>query len=128
MNIIDNFNMNTLDILDLMLKKYPTIEVQMAEKVVERILSKKDKTIIMMFFIKNVYGKDEYRENIIAMNDEYFIKQEYKIDAKDKENMINKIFNFKQTWNKMEKNDKKYIKIKMYELVNLCTDFLLEID
>lgn len=85
------------------------------------------------WFLFNIYNNDDYRENIINQNEKFFINKidtesddlvsEYDDDTK--QDILMKLFEFRNIWDEIDKNTKDYIKKAVYTLVRLCQYYLL---
>lgn len=78
----------------------------------------------ILYFINNVYINDAYRKNLLEQNDAYFMN--YTDKSLDK-NTMNKMFEFKDLWKKIDDDTKTYIKRSMMALVLICQEYILNI-
>ena len=76
------------------------------------------------FFLLHVYSNDAYRQNIIAMNDEFFMKEEYNgLKQED----VGKLFEFKNLWTQIDQDTKNFIKKSMHALVKISQQYVLSL-
>jgi hypothetical protein len=71
---------------------------------------------IIIMFMNNIYVHDNYRQQIKAKNENFFMTQTYD-DIKTYESHI---FEFKDIWSKMSNNTKMIVKDSMLMLVEHC--------
>lgn len=84
---------------------------------------KKNKKILIKQFLKHIYLNDDYRENILEKNDNFFVNKDIEGFGLQKI-MIKKIFSFKKKWNIMDDDDKEYIKNCMVALIKITEKFV----
>jgi len=73
---------------------------------------------IIILFLKNIYEKDDFRTQIKAGNDKFFMVQSY--DDIQNKGYGSGIFEFKDIWTKMNNNTKLIVKESMSMLVDHC--------
>ena len=73
---------------------------------------------IIIMFLENIYSNDEFRKEIKAGNENFFINQTY--DNVKNSGYESKIFEFKDIWSKMTNSTKMIVKESMTMLVDHC--------
>ena len=81
----------------------------------------KPKEIIIMF-LDTIYSNDEYRKQIKAGNENFFMSQSY--DTVKDSGYESNIFEFKDLWVNMSKSTKMIVKESMQMLVDHCELYL----
>lgn len=73
---------------------------------------------IIILFLDNIYDNDDFRKQIKAGNDRFFMDQTYE-NAKNA-GYESRIFEFKDIWNKMTNSTKMIVKESMCMLIDHC--------
>jgi hypothetical protein len=73
---------------------------------------------IIILFLDNIYDNDEFRKEIKASNDSFFMAQTYE-NAKNA-GYESRIFEFKDIWSKMSNSTKMIVKESMGMLIDHC--------
>lgn len=123
MNVcIEMFNNLLLDVTktisdsienDFMLKLYEKTIIHTTKSSPNEPISK---------FLIHICNNDNYRKNIVAGNDSFFINS-VDIDIKDKKD-IDTLFKFRKYWTYMNDDTKKYIKESMKTMIKIADQYI----
>jgi hypothetical protein len=133
------FNDVIIELVEYIVKYYPMMSISCGRYfpnqsiktlktiIIEFIKSKPQEPILQ--FLQHIYRNDLYRESLRGGNDNFFIgtidSQSYDSDNSEIENdMIKKLFEFKEIWNRMDENTKQYIKKSMKCLVVISENYV----
>lgn len=78
-------------------------------------------------FLMNIYKNDNYRRNILAQNDKFFIGHDYNDVTNGDEESKAKMFEFKELWKRIDNDTKSLIKKSMMALVKICEKYILKL-
>jgi len=81
-------------------------------------ISKNRPTEIILTFIKYIYTIRNYRENLLAGNESFFMEENYGNAKADQ------IFQFKKSWGIMKCDTKEFIKKAMKTLIGISEQFI----
>lgn len=112
------------DMSNLVSKNFPDdYTINAYASVMEGIISAKPLEPISVF-IKYVYKNNDFRKNILAGNDEFFLADDFNSVVTKEEEDYKSIFIFKSKWKTMADNLKDYIKKSMITLVNTAEKYI----
>lgn len=76
-------------------------------------------------FLIHVYKNDDYRKNILAGNDNFFLANNHSKILNGDDNKISMMFQFKSCWKDMDSDLKEYIKKTMITLVRVAEQYII---
>lgn len=129
-NIIDNFNYVLSNMIKFLATYYNDINIFMIKNICDSILQN-DPSLPISAFLMNIYKNDSYRKNLLKGNDNFFLEEydkllsislssSYNIDNE----LVKRLFNFKNIWLDSDQDTKEYIKKSMKILTLLCHEYL----
>jgi hypothetical protein len=121
---INDFNEVIIGIVKYITQFYGDMNTIKIQYVLEETIKKTPEELIFLFMCK-IYNNDEYRKNILAQNDLFFIGEDYSDLVKNDENKVAQIFQFKSLWKTIDDNTKTLIKKSMVALVNISREYIL---
>lgn len=121
---VNDFNEVIIGIVKYITQFYGDMNTMKLQFVLEETIKKTPEEPIFLFMCK-IYNNDEYRKNILAQNDLFFIGKDYNDLVKNDENKVAQIFQFKSLWNTIDNNTKTLIKKSMVALVNISREYIL---
>jgi hypothetical protein len=121
---VSMFNTVMCDMANSLTKNLPNDQtISIYSGVVQNIVKTKPNEIISLFLM-NVYKNDEYRENLLALNDNFFLNTDYSnLPASVRINM-DMVFQFKKSWNLINVELQTFIKQSMCSLVKICDQYV----
>ena len=126
---MNRFNAVMLGIFDHITQFYTHSDVDNAkEQITSVLIDSPDGPICC--FLKYVYMNDEYRRNLMEMNESFFLDDKRTMDpelAKDQA-IIEKMFSFKQVWTSFADDTKRFIMRSLQGLVKLSTRYISYMD
>lgn len=111
------------DMTNHVTKNFPNdFTISTYTSVIEAMISSRPKEPLSLF-IEHIYKNDEYRQNILKKNDDFFLDNDYEnvVDNKDD---IKSMFLFKSCWSDMSDHLKEIIRKSMITLVNTCEKYI----
>ena len=120
-SLISMFNSLINELIDLILREFPQMsDIKKYSKSIKKSIENRPLEPLSMFLM-NIYKNDEYRINILAENDDFFVKSDFKDFDSEK---LKLLFQWKSNWNDLSDPNKKYIKGVMSTLVNICDMYI----
>lgn len=126
LDIINNFNYVLLNMIIFLSKYYNDTNSFLVKTMYESILQNDPNMPISLFLI-NIYKNDSYRKNLLKGNDDFFLEEYEKLSTLSYDinnELIIRLFNFKNVWLNSDKDSKEYIKKSMKILILLCQKYL----
>lgn len=117
---ISSFNQIALNMIDHLRQHFKESVFNRKYMIISNFFRFKPKEIIIMF-LDNIYSNDDYRKQIKAGNEDFFMSQSY---DNLKSNYDTNIFEFKDLWVNMNKSTKMIVKESMQMLVEHCELYL----
>ena len=127
-NLADTFNTVLINISAMLRREYKNdIKLSLYHTFMETVIEKKKKEPISLFLI-HIYKNDEFRENILKKNDDFFLNDDDKYDKliKGDLNKMKKLFEFKDYWGQMNEKLKEYIRNSCVTLINISEVYIKE--
>ena len=97
------------------------------EQMIHDLIKKKPEEPIA-YFTKFVYRDDEYREKLLDGDEDFFMEHSWDDIPNMEEQIIKKIFDFKELWVELNKEDKNTIKGIMKGFIVLCEKYIFALD
>lgn len=123
------FNMVILNMINHLTEYYCDVNALQLKFILENIIIGSPEEPISCFLLK-VYKNDDYRINILAQNDKFFMDEldnssddtisEYEQD----QDTMDKLFEFKSLWQQIDNATKDFIKKSMMTLVRICDHYI----
>jgi hypothetical protein len=117
---ISSFNQIALNMIDHLRQHFKDSFFNKKYTTISNFFRFKPKEIIIMF-LDNIYSNDDYRKQIKAGNEDFFMSQTY---DNLKSEYDSNIFEFKDLWANMNKSTKLIVKESMQMLVDHCELYL----
>lgn len=122
----NKFNLVVFGMFEHVTNFYANDEITNAKKQLDEILMQCPDGPICCF-LKYIYLKDEYRENLLDMNQAFFldsgtVEQDPEVQ-KDRE-IIENIFKFKTVWSSFASDTKYFIMRSLKGLVKICDTYI----
>lgn len=136
-NLVNMFNLVVIGMIRHITEYYCDTNMSQIQLALESIIiDTPDEPIA--YFLLNVYKNDDYRHNILAQNDKFFIDEienkasDANILSKDhidnnNQDTIVKMFEFKDLWSQIDDDTKCFIKRSMMALVKICQKYILSL-
>ena len=127
-NLADTFNTVLINISLMLKKEYKNdIKITLYYTYVENLIQKKKKEAISLFLI-HIYKNDEFRQNILEKNDDFFLDDSAKYDKiiNGDKIKIAKLFEFKNIWVDMNEKLKEYIRNSCITMINISELYIKE--
>lgn len=129
-DLANKFNLIIINMIKHLTDYYSDPNMIQLKIILENIIIESADEPISCFLLK-VYKHDNYRINILAQNDKFFIDEinnnsdddtisEY---AHDQDTM-DKLFEFKNLWQQIDNDTKIFIKKSMMTLVRICDHYI----
>lgn len=122
---MNKFNAVMIGIFNHVTEFYSNKEVENAREQITDVLIESPSGPICCF-LKYVYNNDTYRNNLMEMNESFFLDMERVDDpeiAKDKM-IIERIFSFKKIWSSFKPDTKYFIMRSLRGLVKISTEYI----
>lgn len=120
----NKFNTVIISMIDHIKKFYNLEQIDNMYEQFENILMESPSGPICCF-LKYIYVSDEYRKNIMEMNEKFFIgDQTSNLEISKDIAIIESMFPFKKTWLSFKKSTRIYIMKCMKALVLICTKYI----
>ena len=117
------FNSISLSMIELISTYYDDALITLMKKIAETIIPIRPAEPISYFLI-HIYQNDEYRKQIEDENDKFFLRENFNSITNGNTSLINKLFEFKQIWGKINENHKLFIKKSVKTLVSISTLYI----
>jgi len=128
-SLMNKFNIVIINMINHLTEYYCDANMSQLKFILEQIITAEPNEPISCFLLK-IYKIDEYRINILAQNDKFFIDEidnssdatisEYECD----QDTMNKLFEFKNLWQEIDDDTKTFIKKSMMTLVRICDYYI----
>lgn len=122
---MNKFNAVLLSIFNHITQFYTHAEVENAKEQITEVLIESPNGPICCF-LKYVYLNDEYRRNLMDMNESFFMDSKRTSDpelAKDQA-ILEKIFSFKNIWSSFAKSTKQFIMRALRGQIMISTKYI----
>lgn len=116
-DIIESFNQIALNMILHLAKEFKDSSFGKNITMIKNFFRFKPNEIIILY-LENIYANDDYRKQIKAGNEQFFMQQTYN-EVKNTGNESH-IFEFKDIWYKMNNGTKSIVKDSMGMLVDHC--------
>jgi hypothetical protein len=114
-----------LDIAQIVTKEFPNDKMLGTyASVINNMIKLKPLEPISNFLI-HVYKNDDYRKNILAGNDNFFLAHNHSKILNGSDDKISMMFQFKSCWKDMNSELKDYIKKTMITLVRVAEQYIV---
>lgn len=120
-DLVESFNQIALNMVSHLGSEFKDSIFGKNKTMIKNFFKFKPNEIIIMF-LANIYENDDFRKQIKAGNDNFFMEQSYE-NAK-KAGYESRIFEFKDIWVKMTNSTKIIVKESMGMLVDHCELYL----
>jgi len=120
-DIIESFNQIALNMVLHLAKEFKDSSFGKNVTMIKNFFRFKPNEIIILY-LENIYANDDYRKQIKAGNEQFFMQQTY--DEVKNTNNESHIFEFKDIWCKMNNGTKSIVKDSMGMLVDHCELYL----
>jgi hypothetical protein len=124
-NMINTFNSVLIKMIDHLTQYYGDSNMSFLKMFMQNMIrDAPDETI--SYFLLHVYKNDRYRKNILNQNDAFFLNEIDTVseDGSADSDTITKLFEFKDKWDKFDKDTKKFIKKTFLVLVMICSKYV----
>jgi len=91
--------------------------------VIKEVVEKRPLEPISLFLL-HVYRNDEYRENILSGNDNFFLSNNHNHLTNSDSEKISIMFQFKNSWSFMSNDMKQYTRQSMITIVKTCEQYI----
>lgn len=116
---INIFNTLVADMTNLITKDFPhKLDIKTYGTVILNLINE-DPTQPISLFITQIYANDEYRNNILAQNDQYFEGESFNKITKNENERIQILDQIKSCWHELTVDRKNYIKTAMKTMVDV---------
>lgn len=120
-DLIESFNQIALNMVSHLGSEFKDSIFAKNKTMIKNFFKFKPNEIIIMF-LANIYENDDYRKQIKAGNDSFFMEQTY--EKAQKAGYESRIFEFKDIWSKMTKSTQNIVKESMSMLIDHCELYL----
>ena len=120
-DVVISFNQISLNMIDHLKEQFKESFFSKKYTMISNFFRFKPKEIIIMF-LDTIYSNDEYRKQIKAGNENFFMSQSY--DTVKDSGYESNIFEFKDLWVNMSKSTKMIVKESMQMLEDHCELYL----
>lgn len=122
---INIFNTLVTDLTNLITKDFPNkLDIKTYGSVILDVVEK-DPSQPISLFITQIYANDEYRTNILAMNDAYFEGESFGKITQNEDDKVMILGQIKSCWHELSLDRKEYIKMAMKTMMDV-SDFYLK--
>ena len=123
-NVINDFNSLLLDFAKNLALVSPDSLIASNIRIIEKSISKRENRLkFIEVFIAKIL---QYKKEIQSGNEDFFLNKCYENDLDGDKNLINKVFEFKYIWSKLNTENKNIVKQYMNLLCELSETYFLE--
>lgn len=125
-DLVFKFNMIVKGMISHVTEYYGDSNMAGMELILSDIIEKSPDEPISCFLM-NIYKNDSYRTNILKQNDIFFMNENYDDIVGGDDESTAKLFEFKDLWQQVDEDTKKFIKKSMMALVKICQKYVLSL-